>query len=223
MELLARALLFDLDGVLVDSRACVETTWRRWAAGRGLDPEPFIRVAHGRRTSETVALVAPGLDVARAVAELDAIEETSTEGVLPVPGAAELIAALLPNQWAVVTSGHRAVAELRLRHVGLPVPEVLVTGDMVKRGKPDPEGYLLAAARLGVRPADCVVVEDAPPGVQAGKAAGMRVVGVAATHEVWVLAQADVITSAIRCLALAGGAHPPLLHITVWRGVNDRA
>jgi len=193
----AKAILFDLDGVLVDSRACVEATWRRWAARRGLDPEPFIRVAHGRRTSETLAMIAPGLDVARAVAELDAIEETSTEGVLPVPGAAELIAALLPNQWAVVTSGHRTVAELRLRHVGLPVPEVLVSGDLVRRGKPDPEGYLLAASRLDIRPSDCIVIEDAPAGVEAGKAAGMRVVGVTSTHGAETLKEADTVLGAL--------------------------
>ncbi len=205
IEWIAKAILFDLDGVLVDSRACVEATWRRWAAQRGLDPEPFIQVAHGRRTGETLALVAPGLDIARAVAELDAIEETSTDGLLPVPGAAELIAALLPNQWAVVTSGHRAVAELRLRHVGLPVPEVLVTGDLVRRGKPDPEGYLLAAARIGVRPADCIVIEDAPPGVEAGKEAGMRVVGVAAyAHQSRGLGEADVVLSALVDLGVGG-------------------
>jgi sugar-phosphatase len=141
----AAALLFDLDGVLVDSREAVEGAWRRWAADRGLDPAPFIAVAHGRRTSEAIRDVALHLDGRREAASLDAIEARATDGVRPVAGAAELVAALRRDRWAVVTSGSREVATLRLRHAGLPIPAVLITGEDVPRGKPDPAGYALAA------------------------------------------------------------------------------
>lgn len=185
------ALLFDLDGVLVDSRGVVERVWRRWAALRDRDPEPFIRVAHGRRISETIREVAPGLDARAEAAALDAMEAVETDGLAAVPGARELIAALGGYRWAVVTSGGRAVASLRLRAAGLEPPGVFVTAEDVRRGKPDPEGYLAAARRLAVDPARCVVLEDAPPGIRAARAAGMRVVAVATTHVPEVLAEAD--------------------------------
>jgi sugar-phosphatase len=173
-------VLFDLDGVLVDSRGLIESVWRAWAARRGLDPAPFLLVAHGRRTSETLRDVAPSLDLPAATAELDALEERTTTGLVAAPGAAALLAALPQDRWAIVTSGSRAVATRRLRAAGLPVPAVLVTGDAVPRGKPDPAGYLAAADALGFAPQECVVLEDAPPGIAAATAAGMHVVTVAA-------------------------------------------
>lgn len=186
-----RALLFDLDGVLVDSRRCIENIWRKWAAARGRAPAPFIAVCHGRRTSETIAQLAPELDAKAEAAVLDRMEEVETDGVEPVPGAKELLAGLADGTWAVVTSGSRKVARLRLTHVGLPIPTVFITAEDVRRGKPDPEGYLLAAARLGVEPSQCVVIEDSPPGVAAGTAAGMRVIGVTTTHQADALVGAD--------------------------------
>jgi len=190
-----RALLFDLDGVLVDSRRCIENIWKKWAAARGRDPAPFIAVCHGRRISETIAQVAPELDARAEAAVLDRMEEVETDGVEPAPGARELVAGLAEGTWAIVTSGSRKVATLRLTHVGLPIPKVFITAEDVRRGKPDPEGYLLAAARLDVEPKECVVIEDSPPGVAAGNAAGMRVIGVATTHQAASLADADELIS----------------------------
>ena len=140
-SLICAALLFDLDGVLVDSTTCVEHTWRRWAAQHGLDAGAILRLAHGRRALETVQRAAPHLadtEVAAEVAALAALEARETAGVLEVPGAAALLRALPPERWAVVTSGVRAVAEHRLRHVGLPVPPIMVCADEVAHGKPHP-------------------------------------------------------------------------------------
>ncbi len=197
-----RAILFDLDGVLVDSRRCVDLVWHAWAAQRGLDPAPFLRVAHGRRSSETIRLVRPDLDAAAEARALDAMEEVETRGLDPVPAAAALIARLTDTQWAVVTSGSRAVATLRLRTAGVTVPPVFVTSDDVRRGKPEPEGYLLAARRLGAEPADCLVIEDSPPGVAAGKAAGMRVIAVLTTHAAEALVEADARLDSLAALRL---------------------
>lgn len=193
------AVLFDLDGVLVDSRDCIELIWRTWAAQRGLDYEPFLRVAHGRRTSETLRLVAPELDPAAEVAKLDAMEEMETRGLRAMAGAIELLRLLPETRRAVVTSGSRAVATLRLTSTHLPIPQVFVTAEDVARGKPDPEGYLAAARRLAVPPDQCTVVEDSPPGVAAGKAAGMQVIALATTHALAALGDAD-----IRLPALSG-------------------
>jgi sugar-phosphatase len=177
-----RAVLFDLDGVLADSRRVVEGVWRVWAAEKELDPAPFLAIAHGRRTSEILRTVAPHLDIAAETNRLDRMEEFGTEGLVPIPGAPEFVRSLPQNRWGVVTSGHRECAEFRLNYVGIPFPRVFITGDMVKKGKPDPEGYLRGAGELGFSPAGCLVFEDAPPGVAAAQAAGMRVVGVLTTH-----------------------------------------
>lgn len=177
-----RAILFDLDGVLVDSRRCIERIWCRWAAIHGLDPYAILRIAHGRRISESLREVAPHLDPQIEVALLDEMEENELEGVHSVASAVELVARLPPERWAVVTSASPRVAHLRLRVSGVLFPRVLVTAADIRKGKPDPEGYLLAAERLDVSPEACLVIEDAPAGVAAGKAAGMVVVGLSTTH-----------------------------------------
>lgn len=179
--------------MLVDSRPLVENVWHRWGALRGIDPARFIAVCHGRRTSETIRMVAPELDARREAASLDAMEEHETAGLRAVPGASALLAALEPGEWAVVTSGSRAVATLRLGVAGLPLPDILVTGDTVKRGKPDPEGYLLAAERLGLAPPDCIVIEDTEPGIEAARSAGARVLAVPTTHPPERLGSANAI------------------------------
>ena len=190
-----RALLFDLDGVLVDSAACVEATWRRWAVRHRLDPERIIEVAHGRRTVETLPIVAPHLNVAEEVAALEGVEANTTEGVFEVPGARELVESLPRDAWAVVTSGARSIATLRIRHVGLPLPTVMVCADDITRGKPDPEGYLSAAEQLGRQPEECVVIEDTPAGIGAACNARMRVIGVAGTYPAEALADADIVVA----------------------------
>ena len=188
-----RAILFDLDGVLVDSAECVERTWRNWANRHRLDPQHVIAFAHGRRTIETVRLAAPGLNAEAEVAELEAGEAMKTDGIYEIESARDLIERLSAGRWAVVTSGIRAVAEFRLRHTRLPVPSVMICADEIVRGKPDPEGYLVAAERLNEAPADCIVIEDAPLGIAAARAAGMRVIAIASTYPQEQLTGADAV------------------------------
>ncbi|MFL5563701.1 MAG: HAD-IA family hydrolase [Gemmatimonadaceae bacterium] len=207
------AVLFDLDGVLVDSAECVERTWRGWAIHHNLDPAHVIEFAHGRRTIETIGLVAPHLSAADEARILEASDPMTTNGIYEVPGARRLVEGLPPDAWAIVTSGVRAVATLRIRHTGLPMPSVLVCADEIQRGKPDPEGYLLAARRLGYSPAECVVVEDAPPGIEAAHNGGMRAVAISATYPSAALQSADLIVpslAALRITTMASG-----LEITV--------
>lgn len=195
------AYLIDLDGVLVDSETAATRTWKWWAAMRGLDPTVFVQ-AHGRPSRETIAEYAPQLD---ADAEAEVVEErevADTEGVVALPGAAAMMREARPI--AIVTSGGKRLAEARLRAAELPRPEVLVTADSVTRGKPDPEPYLLAARRLGVAPSQCTVFEDAPAGVAAGRAAGMRVVALTTTVDAEQLDGADRVVASL-AEYLAGG------------------
>src|SRR6266487_4588435 len=182
MELHAAAFLFDLDGVLVESRAVVERVCRQWAQRHGLDPEKVLRIAHGRRSRVTVQAVAPYLDVMREVAWLDGAELADVEGLHDVAGVRRFLASVDAGTWAVVTSCGRDLARLRLSSVGLPIPPVVVTSDDVSHGKPAPDGYKLGAKRLGHDAATCVVFEDAPPGIAAGRAAGARVIALRTTH-----------------------------------------
>lgn len=192
-SLACKAILFDLDGVLVDSAECVERTWRSWSARHGLNADEVIGVAHGRRTIETVRAVAPHLDAPHEVIALEAHEAMTSEGISEVEGARELIDQLPEKRWAIVTSGTRAIASFRLNLVGIPIPRVMVCADEITHGKPHPEGYLTAASRLGFTPLDCVVIEDTPPGIEAAHAGGMRVIAVEATYPREGLAGADVI------------------------------
>jgi len=187
------AILFDLDGVLCDSTGAVDREWREWARRKGVDAEAVMAIAHGVRTIEVIRRVAPHLD---AEAEADAIEndEASDQaGVSVMPGAVELVRSIPPGRWGVVTSGSRLLASARLPFCGLPVPEVLVTSDDVTNGKPHPEPYLKGAARLGFDPAECLVIEDAPAGIQAARAAGIKVIGITSTYPAEALVHADAV------------------------------
>jgi mannitol-1-/sugar-/sorbitol-6-phosphatase len=177
-----RAILFDLDGVLVDSSRHIEQQWRSWALAKGLSPEPFLRVCHGRRALETIQLAAPELDAAAEIAAFKPDPLSDVAGLPPVEGAAHLLQLLPSGSWAVATSGTRATATARLHGAGLPEPGVLISAEDVVRGKPDPDVYLAAAARLGVIPSECIVVEDAPAGIEAARSAGMRVLALTTTH-----------------------------------------
>jgi mannitol-1-/sugar-/sorbitol-6-phosphatase len=187
------AIIFDLDGVLVDSTACVERHWRRWAIKRGLDIDEILRVSHGMRTVDTVRMFAPEIDFVSEAAELEEKESLDTEGVEAIEGAVAITEALPGGAWAVATSGTRSMATRRIAHTGLPEPLVLVTADDVSQGKPDPEVFLLAARRLGAVPQRCLVIEDAPPGIAGARAAGMRVIAVATTHAPDKLSEADAV------------------------------
>jgi mannitol-1-/sugar-/sorbitol-6-phosphatase len=175
-------VLSDLDGVLVDSQASIMRAWRRWGREHGVEREAIDAVRLGRPTSEIVAALTPQLDVAAEARALDLGQAEDSADVVALPGAAEVLRVFAPDAVAVVTSCIAELAEARLRAAGLEPPAVLVASDRLRRGKPDPEGYLLAARELGVDPAACVVLEDAPGGVRAGVDAGMRVVGVLTTH-----------------------------------------
>jgi mannitol-1-/sugar-/sorbitol-6-phosphatase len=192
LTLNCQAILFDLDGTLVDSATRVERLWIEWSKRRGLDTASLLEIMHGRPAAETIRIVAPHLSVQDEYRVLEAEEIADMEGVRPYPSAGELLGTLSPGQWAIVTSGTKRVAEARMRHVGLPIPGTFITADDVKAGKPAPDGYLLAARRLHLDPSECVVIEDAPAGIQAGKTAGMRVIAVASTLTPEVLRQADV-------------------------------
>lgn len=173
------AVLFDSDGVLVDSDASVLAAWTRWAGEAGLDPGVVASSAHGRRAADTVAAVLPQAAVVEGLARINSYEVEDAARVRAIPGALDLVSSMPTGTWAVVTSGRRALAEARLRAAGLPMPAVLVTADDVGRGKPDPEGYATAARLLGVDPAHAAVVEDAATGMAAARAAGVRqVIGV---------------------------------------------
>lgn len=173
----AAALLFDMDGTLVDSTVVVERTWRSFADRHRLDVARILAVSHGRRTGETVAEFAPaGVDIDAETGRLTAQEVADTDGIIEVPGAAALLAALPEGSWAVVTSAGRDLAEARMAAAGVPVPAVLISAEDVTAGKPSPEGYLLAADRLGVAAAQTVVFEDAEAGLVAALACGARTV-----------------------------------------------
>jgi mannitol-1-/sugar-/sorbitol-6-phosphatase len=196
------AILFDLDGVLMDSRVAVERAWERWATGHGIDPIAVLAQAHGRRTIDTIRAIAPLLDIEAEARLLEVAESVDFDGVTTLPGAAELLEALPAGSWTVVTSGTRALATGRLAHGGLPIPERLITAEDVERGKPDPQPYLAGAAALGIDSADCLVIEDAPAGIEAGKAAGMTVIALVTTFEASALVAADYVVGSLSDVVL---------------------
>ena len=192
----AAALLVDLDGTLVDSSAPVERVWTAFALRHGLDPEQVNHFAHGRPAGESVRLLAADADHEAEAAAIRRTELSDTDGVRALPGAAELLAAP-PRPLAIVTSCSTALAHSRLRAAGLPIPPLLVSSDGLERGKPDPECFLIAARRLDVEPTACVVLEDAPAGIEAGRAAGATVIAVRSTHSDEELGDADAIVDHI--------------------------
>lgn len=183
MILPCAAVLFDVDGTLVDSTPLVERAARAWAAEYGIDPDEFLADAHGRRTSDRVADFLPPDRVPEATARLDALESTGTDGITALPGAVALLTTLNGLPHAFVTSMDRQQLKLRTTVAGVPVPPVVVTAEDVPMGKPDPSGYLQAAAHLGVDPSTCVVIEDAPAGIAAARAAGATVLAVTTSHD----------------------------------------
>jgi mannitol-1-/sugar-/sorbitol-6-phosphatase len=196
------AILFDLDGVLADSTRAVDREWRVWAKRKGVDGDAVMAIAHGVRTIEVIRRVAPHLDAEAEAAAIENHEAGDQRGVVVMPGARELVWSIPEGRWGVVTSGSRSLAQNRLRRCGLPVPKVLVTADDVANGKPDPEPYLKAAEWLGFAPAECLVIEDAPAGIQSARAAGMKVVGLASTYKAAKLSEANAVAEGLRQLSV---------------------
>ena len=172
----AQALLFDMDGTLIDSHVLVDRVWSAWCARRGFDLEEIRPYTHGVRTEDTLRMIAPHLDMAAEVAWMEEIETDTTGGIRLVPSAGHFLARVPDEHWAVVTSASRPVLDARFEACGLVLPRAIVTSETVSRGKPSPEPYLQAASKLGVNPRDCIVFEDAPAGMESALAAGCRVV-----------------------------------------------
>ena len=197
------ALLFDMDGVLIDSTPAVARVWTKWALDRGFDPEEVVRRAQGRPSITTIRELLPDSDYRAENAQVERSEIEDLDGVVPLPGTLDLLSRLPAERWAIVTSCTRALAEVRIRAAGLPRPALFITSSDVTQGKPHPEPYLKAAESLGFSPANCVVVEDAPAGIKAGKGAGSRVIAFATTVSLPELHKASPDWIAANCGALA--------------------
>ncbi len=203
-----KGFLFDLDGTLVDSLPAVERAWVNWAKRRGVDPQDVLDFIHGKQAITSLRHFMPGESEAAIQQEfllLEQVEAQDTEGVTALPGAAAVLARLnqLDIPWAIVTSGSIPVATARRNAGGLPQPEVFITAEQVKKGKPQPDAYLLGAERLGLAPQDCVVVEDAAAGILSGLAAGCQVIAVNAPADAPKLDQVDLLLSSLEQIAVS--------------------
>lgn len=203
-----RALLFDMDGTLIDSRVLVERIWKRWCDEHGLDWHVVLPRLHGVRMLDSVRMFAtPGMDVDAVYKRLYNEEVNDVDGIVPIPGALDLLAALPPETWTIVTSADTTLATVRLGAAGIVPPPRMVTGEIVTEGKPHPEGYLLGATRMGAAPENCLVFEDACAGIDAGRAAGARVIAIAGDHPEEIDADVEWITdlTALRVEGYADG------------------
>ena len=205
VRILCRGVLFDLDGVLVDSTPAVARVWSAWARERGMDPADTVRRAHGRPSIETIRELLPHADAEKENAVVERRELDDMDGMITLPGALELLRTLPEESWTVVTSCTRALAIRRLEAAGLLVPRQLVTASDIRRGKPDPEPYLKGAERLGLAPRDCIAFEDAPAGIRSARAAGARVIGVRTTASEAELRAAGASFVVDDLSSLAGG------------------
>ena len=209
------AILFDLDGVLVDSTGSVTRQWRRWAEEHNLDPQKVLEIAHGVRTIEIVRMLAPQLDAEAEVKRIEKREADDQEGVAVMTGAAELLKAIPEGRWCVVTSGTRYLATARLKLANLPTPNVLVSADDVSKGKPDPEPYLMGAKLLGMKPAECLVVEDAPAGIRAAHGGGMKAIAITSTYPASELREGDAVVQKLPQIKVRRGGGPGRLTVNV--------
>src|SRR5882724_229612 len=181
LKINCRAFLFDMDGVLIDSTPAVTRVWKQWAIERGFDPDTVARMAQGRPSIITIRELLPNADHHAENREVERREMEDLTGVSACPGALNILAHLPASLWALVTSSTKPLAEVRLRAAGLPIPELIITGNDVVQGKPHPEPFLKGAALVGFAPRQCLVVEDTPAGIQAGKSAGARVLAFCTT------------------------------------------
>jgi sugar-phosphatase len=199
---IAKGILFDMDGVLLSSIGSVRRCWRRWAKMYGVPNAEEYEVPHGVRAIDIVKALRPDIDSREGLRAIEDMEVLDVADLQVLPGVKTLLAGLPLERWAIVTSSTQRLLLARLGAAGLPVPERIISADDVERGKPDPEPYRRGAELLGLRPEDCVVVEDAPSGVGAGKAAGCRVLGVLGTHSAAELDEADWVVGSLEGLAV---------------------
>ena len=197
-----RAILFDMDGVLVSSISADERSWLRWARLHGMEETFSIHRTHGRRTADTIRATRPDLDLATELRRLEDFDAEDSDGTVLYPGVRELLGGLLPTQWSIVTSASERILRHRLGLFGVTLPRHLVTAESVTKGKPDPEPYRLGARQLGLDPSACLVLEDAPTGVRAARAAGCQVVAVASSHRPDELLEADWILGSLVDLSI---------------------
>ncbi|MHB1022834.1 MAG: HAD family hydrolase [Acidobacteriaceae bacterium] len=200
-----RGLLFDMDGVLISSIGSVERSWLRWAQHYGLDVSQGLQVPHGRRAMDIIRMLCPDIDADAGLRLIEDMEVEDMDDLKVLPGVAKLLRALPPEQWAVVTSATLRLAESRLTYAGLPLPKKFITAESVVNGKPHPEPYQRGAELLGLKPEECIVVEDAPAGVGAGKQAGCRVLAILTSHEADELRDADWIIPSLADLQYEQG------------------
>ncbi|MGA2834043.1 MAG: HAD-IA family hydrolase [Terracidiphilus sp.] len=203
IQIRCKAVLFDMDGILISSVASVERSWTKWALLRGIDPETAIRAAHGCRAIETVAQLRPDLDSKAELALIEEIELADGKGLGVLPGVLNLLAALPPNRWTVVTSATERLARLRLAASGVPVPQHIIHADSVTEGKPNPAPFLAGAALLGFAAQECVVFEDSSSGAAAGRAAGCTVVATPFSHSIAALSAAHYLVKDLTGVAVA--------------------
>jgi mannitol-1-/sugar-/sorbitol-6-phosphatase len=202
-----RAVLFDMDGVLISSTAADERSWLRWATLHGMQDTFSVESTHGRRTIDTIRALRPDLDSAVELNRMESFDACDTEGLALYPGVKELLAELSPIQWSIVTSASERVMLHRLGILGISLPLQFVTADRVALGKPSPEPYQLGAAQLGLEPSECLVIEDSPSGIRAGKSAGCQALAVASSHRTQDLHEADWIISSLNDLRLKSSAN----------------
>lgn len=217
-----------MDGVLISSIGSVERSWTKWAEKHGVDPALAIRTAHGRRAIESIRILRPDLNDQEELRRIEDMELEDNEGVEILEGVQQILHDLPANRWAVVTSATQQLALSRLRYSRIPIPEHVVTADRVSKGKPDPEPYLMGAKLLGLRPEDCLVIEDAPSGVEAGHAAGCKVLATLFSHSMESLSAADWIVRSLKDVRIATTgntievAFEPVSHETLTRRATAR-
>lgn len=206
VRVVTQGILFDMDGVLVSSIGSVVRCWRRWAEIYDIPNAEIYEVPHGQRAIDIIKMLRPDIDPEEGLRVIEDMEMEDTADLVVLPGVKALLESLPPERWAIVTSATRRLLLGRLKVAGLPLPERIISGDMVERGKPDPEPYRRGAALLGFQPEECVVVEDAPSGLGAGVAAGCRVLGVLGTHSIQELEGASWIVPSLEELAVTSNA-----------------
>src|SRR5215468_6051758 len=189
-EIPCAALLFDLDGVLINSTPAVSRVWRKWAVEHGFNPEEVVARAHGRPSLTTIREYLPNADPEAENREVERREIEDLEGVVPLPGALDLLASLPGERWTIVTSCTRALANVRIKAAGLPLPRKMITSNDIQQDKPNPDPYLKGAALLGFPAEECIVLEDVPAGVRAGKSAGAKVIAFTTTVQARALEEA---------------------------------